>query len=164
MLQSCNIGHASLYLSSMYARICGAVRKVWRSEICLVFSAGEIIQTYAMQTAVKPQQIYGLHFFFVFFTVSFLGFVSRFLAEVVFTALFWSSDLHLRGTCSTLEFGSLALAWCLQHFGAWISHSTGICNILELGSLMVFASGWFTVSLKVSLSGFVFLKAGLGTF
>ena len=80
-------------------------------------------------------------FFFLLFYRVFFGCFSRFLAEVVFTAPFWSSDLHLRGTCSTLEFGSLALAWCLQHFGAWISHSTGICNILELGSLMVFASG-----------------------
>ena len=53
----------------------------------------------------------GLHFLGGFFSRFFLGFVSRFLAEMVLpgicTVLFWSLDLHLRGTCSTLEFGSL---------------------------------------------------------
>ena len=54
--------------------------------------------------------LFGLYFLCVF-PVSFCFVFSRFLAEVVFpgicTAPFWSLDLHLRGTCSTLEFGSL---------------------------------------------------------
>ena len=78
----------------------------------------------------------GLQFFCFFFFPFLFGIFPRFLAEVVLPGI--CTVLELRSlVCVVLaEFWSLDLSlaatWCLQHFGVWISHSTGICNILEL--------------------------------
>ena len=56
-------------------------------------------------------------------------------------AAFWNADL--------------SCAWSLQIFGAWIIQPNGMCNILELGSLMrmLFATCLFTVGFILKVLG-----------